>query len=68
MTPEDLKPPDAQTGGLPERHFVEGADDTAGPPLDSLPAARSPNQARVRYRAGADGCQLQMPPDRHGQT
>ena len=24
MTPEDLKPPDAQTGGLPERHFVKG--------------------------------------------
>jgi hypothetical protein len=58
-------------------------DETA---LDSLPAARSPNQARVRYFRLSmifsenrlllfrimlyrpDGCQLQMPPERHGQT
>jgi hypothetical protein len=68
MTPEDLKPPDEQPAKLPERHFVEGVDETAGPPVDSLPGTRNTNQARVRYRAGADDRHLQMPPDLHGQT
>jgi hypothetical protein len=28
--------------------YVEGIDETAGPPFDSLPGAQGPNQDRVR--------------------